>query len=179
LNRVRKADDPITFASKTRWRQYKTARATGAVAGSVSVVGYYRDKYVQEAAWRLVNGESPEDVRDWLRDENNVPHQKAISIILQLNEERLEFLKSGLGGYTSRTGTEAKSFYDMDGLSLLKSISTPTPESPRISSTSGRRKASPRSRVPKGRRSRGNSRRPTPWCSRHKKRHFCQFTRKR
>ena len=35
---------------------------------------------------------------------------------------------SGLGGYTSRTGTEARSFFDMNGMGLLKSISTPTPE---------------------------------------------------
>lgn len=80
---------------------------------------------------------------------------------------------------TSRTGTEARSFYDMNGLGLLKSMGTPTPESPRISSTSGRRKASQRSRGPKGRRSRGNSRRPSPWCWRHKRRHFCKYTRKR
>jgi hypothetical protein len=128
LNKIRKADEPVEFATASAWRKYKTARAVLTVTGSVSVVGYYRDQYVQDAAWKLIQGEKPEDVRDWMQDEHNIPHQEAVAIILQLNAERQEFLKSGLGGYTSRTGTEARSFYDMDGLSLLKTISTPTPK---------------------------------------------------
>ena len=150
LNKVRKADDSVAYATASAWRKYKTVRAAATVTGSVSIVGYYRDQYVQDAAMKLIRGEKPEDVRQWIQDEHNIPQDKAMAIILQLHEERQEFLKSGLGGYTSRTGTEAGSFYDLDGLSLLKSMSTPTPtqEKPWLSlKKSGR---DPRRRSGKG-----------------------------
>ncbi len=62
---------------------------------------------------------------------------------------------SGLGGYnaTSRTGTEARSFYDMNGLGLLKSMGTPTPETFEEASES-------RKRTPARRRSRSDSSKP-------------------
>ncbi len=73
------------------------------------------------------------------------------------------------GQDTSRTGKPSK---------VGSSTSPLTPKSG-TSSKSGRRKPSQRRRGPKGRRSRGNSRRPTPWCRRHNRRHFCKYTRKR
>ena len=183
LNKIRKADDPLEYATISAWRKYKTIRAVGNTVGAVSIVGYYRDQYVQDAAMRLIRGEEPESVVQWMKDEHNVPHQKAISIVLQLHEERRDFLKSGLGGYTSRTGTEARSFYDMDGLSLLKSMSTPTPGSFTIGASESRK------RTPARRRSRSDSSKPRapqgwmkragPYCSVHKKSHWCRFTRKR
>ena len=92
---------------------------------------------------------------------------------------------SGLGGQsaTSRTGTEARSFYDMNGLGLLKSISTPTPESFTLGASESRK------RTPARRRSRSDSSKPRapqgwmkrsgPYCSVHKRSHWCKFTRKR
>ncbi len=73
------------------------------------------------------------------------------------------------GQDTSRTGKPSK---------VGSSTSPLTPKSG-TSSKSGRRKPSQRRRGPKGRRSRGNSRRPAPWCRRHNRRHFCKYTRKR
>ncbi len=140
LNKIRKSDDPLAFATASAWRKYKTASAVASVTGAVSVVGYYRGKYVQDAAWSLAQGEKPESVVQWMQDEHNVPFQEAVAIVLQLHRERQEFLKSGLGGRTSHrnAGTEARSFFDMDGLSLLKSISTPTPKA-RMSWTSSKK----------------------------------------
>ena len=90
---------------------------------------------------------------------------------------------SGLGGYTSRTGTEARSFSDMNGLGLLKSMSTPTPESFTIGASESRK------RTPARRQSRSDSSKPRapqgwmkrsgPYCSVHKRSHWCKFTRKR
>ncbi len=93
---------------------------------------------------------------------------------------------SGLGGQsaTSRTGTEARSFSDMNGLGLLKSMSTPTPESFTIRASESRK------RTPARRRSRSDSSKPPapgrgvmkrsgPYCPVHKKSHWCKITRKR
>ena len=95
---------------------------------------------------------------------------------------------SGLGGHsaTSRTGTEARSFYDMNGLGLLKTIGTPTPtpESFTLGASESRK------RTPARRRSRSDSSKPPapgrgfakrsgPFCPVHKKSHWCKFTRKR
>ncbi len=90
---------------------------------------------------------------------------------------------SGLGGYTSRTGTEARSFSDMNGLGLLKSMSTPTPESFTIGASESRK------RTPTRRRSRSDSSKPPapgrglakrsgPFCTVHRKSHWCKFTRR-
>ena len=73
------------------------------------------------------------------------------------------------GQDTSRTGKPEK----------VGSSTSPLTLKSGASSKPGRRKPSQRRRGPKGRRSRGNSRRPTPWCRRHNRRHFCKYTRKR
>lgn len=74
---------------------------------------------------------------------------------------------SGLGGYTSRTGTEARSFSDMNGLGLLKSISTPTPETfPEVSESRKRALARRRSRSDSSKPpapGRGGRNRRPPW----------------
>lgn len=61
---------------------------------------------------------------------------------------------SGLGGYTSRTGTEARSFMDMNGIGLLKSISTPTPKASMSWTSSSK---SPGSIFGRGRMTKGDS----------------------
>ena len=92
---------------------------------------------------------------------------------------------SGLGGYTSRTGTEARSFSDMNGLGLLKSIGTPTPtpESFTLGASKSRKRTSARRRSrsdsSKPRAPQGWMKRSGPYCSVHRKSHWCKFTRKR
>ncbi len=95
------------------------------------------------------------------------------------------YRKSRGGQDTSRTG-KPSARKSMRGLSandlidLLDKELYASRSRKRKSGTSfkpGRRKASPRSRGSKERRSRRNSRRPTTWCWRHKKLHWCKYTR--
>lgn len=183
LNKIRKADDPAAAATASTYSTYKTAVAVGHVTGTLSVVGYYRDKYVQDALTKLIQGEEPDSVLRWLHEEHGIDHREGVSIILRLNESKEEFLhKSGTGGHmlTSRTGTRAKSFYDMDGISLLKSMSTPTPGTFEIGLPRGPRRNRQKagsgksdSHTPSGVRSRNARRRPgrtrRPWEYRSRK----------
>ncbi len=94
-----------------------------------------------------------------------------------------ESKKQSKGGQdTSRTGSPKarKSIRGPSALDPLDKKAYASRSRKRKSGTSskpGRRKASSRSRGTKERRSRRNSRRPTPWCWRHKKLHWCKYTR--
>lgn len=179
LRKVRQADKPIEFATATSWRQYKTLSAVAAVTGTASIVSYYKEQYLQDVAWRLINGDHPVTIQKWLEDEHGFSAQDSIDIVLMIH-----------GHIDQSRGNEGQVFpasrdipFSSGSFFSLETWKVPSVQPTRASAlplTPSRRlgRTKSGSTAKRGRRrSSARASRP-PYCRVHKRKHWCWFTRK-
>lgn len=179
LRRIRTAEKPAEFATATTWRQYKTASALLAVTGTASIVSYYKEQYLQDVAWRLINGQHPVTIQKWLEDEHGFSAQDSIDIVLMIH-----------GHIEQSRGNEGQAFpasrdipFSSGGFFSLETWKVPSVQPTRASALPlspsrrlGRTKSG--STAKRGRRrSSARASRP-PYCRVHKRKHWCKFSRR-
>lgn len=180
MNTVRKKG--WAFATSTKWRTVKTYLSIGNLLGTASIVGYYKDKVMQEVVRRILKGEPIDDIPGLLEEEG-VPYNDAMGILF----EALIYLEEVSRGDQSVAfpGAREIPYSSMEFFSLeaWKRPSVKPARAPAyITSRPSRRRVAERgsdsgSGLSRGRTGANRSRRP-PYCPIHKTRHWCWRTRK-
>lgn len=182
LNKVRKQAQPWLYATATNYRTVKTYLAIGNLLGSASIVGYYKDKVMQEVLRRILAGEPVEDIPSLLEEEG-IPVNDAIGIIFEAISLAQEWSRGDQS--VAFPGAREIPYSSMEFFSLeaWKRPSVKPARAPAyITSRPSRRKVAERgsgsgSGLSRGRTGASRSRRP-PYCRVHKTRHWCWSTRK-